>query len=102
MEKAVSGLAAGESVGVFHEAAGELADNIFIFLAFQRTGGINESTSRRQNGERRPKNLHLSLGLASELLWSDAPLDLGVSSKRAGAGAGGIDENAVELPTSQY
>ena len=77
-------------------APGELADNGLIFLSFQRAGGINQTSSRSQHGKSGPKNLHLSLGLASELLWSDAPLDLRVSAKRAGAGAGGVEQDAVE------
>src|ERR1700676_1324763 len=70
--------------------------HLFIFLAFQRTGGINEPPADRQLCKRGLQDVHLPRLKIVQVCGFEPPLDLWVASQSAGAGTRNVGEDVVE------
>ena len=74
-----------------------LGDHVFVLLALQRTGGINQHTARRQAFQRVTQDRHLPLMKINQIRGLDVPFDLRVARQRARSRTGRVHQNSVEL-----
>ena len=68
----------------------------FIFLALQRTCGIDEPPARRKPRQRGLQDRDLPRLKIVQVSWLEPPLDLRIARQSACAGAGNVGEDAVE------
>ena len=96
-EEAIAGVAAGEAEVVFRAQA-EGFDDVLILLVFERAGGVDDAASGLHKAAGLVENIALAGGEEIGVAGLEAPLDFGVASEGSGAGTGGVNQDAVELP----
>ena len=100
--EAVAGVAAGDAFqsrfgGVVGSAFQNSLHDFPILLGFQRAGGVDQQPIGRQAVKSVCQEGFLLLREILKVLGAETPLDVRVASQSSGTGAGGINEDAVEL-----
>src|SRR5437879_502145 len=94
-EKAISGVAAGKAEGGLDRV--EALDDGFVLFGFEGASGVEQAAPGLKVIEGAREDFALAGLKRSEIVGAKPPLDFGVAREGAGAGAGGVDENAVEF-----
>ena len=68
----------------------------FVFLALQRTGGIDEPSANRKLSKRGFQDSHLPQLKIVQVFGFEPPLDLRVAGQSASAGTRNVGEDAVK------
>ena len=76
---------------------GHCSHNGFVLFRLERTGGVDEASAGGETLQRGREDHPLTDGLAGEFLFGESQADLGVAAERAGAAAGDVAEDEVEL-----
>ena len=71
-------------------------DHVFVLFAFDGAGGIDELAAGFEDAHGVTEKEFLLCGELVDVLPGDPPAYFGVAAKRARAGAGGVDEDAIE------
>src|SRR5271157_1413633 len=88
---------AGEAAeGLDDSVGGNRCDDGFVLFGLQRAGGVDQNSAGSQDLERLFEEGRLAPVQVVEIGGDEAPLDLGIAAKRAGAGTGSVEEDAVE------
>ena len=74
-----------------------LLDYVFVFFFFQRTSGVDEASAGCDLGQGGAEDCELAWRQVGEIGGREAPFDFGIAGESAGAGAGDVGEDAVEL-----
>ncbi len=82
--------------GIFSRGK-EGADLFAVLFRQDGAGGVEQGTAALQLAPEGIENPALQLGQLANVLITAQPLDVGVTADNAGGGAGGIQQNAVEL-----
>src|SRR4029077_5106483 len=80
----------------FHCALERSFHHHFVFLAFQRTRGIDEPPANRKLGKRGFQDGHLPRLKIVQVFSFEPPLDLWVAGQSAGAGTRDVGQYAVK------
>src|SRR5579863_9950988 len=72
------------------------AHDELVLLRLERTRRVHQPSARRQMGESVLKQTHLAIVQIAKIIRTELPTNLWVARERARAGAGNIDENAIE------
>ena len=75
----------------------ELLNDCLIFFRFERTGCIDENTTRNQQVGSQLQQVELLLLIAEQVFRLAIPADIGITAADTGAGAGCIDQDPVEV-----
>ena len=81
----------------FGTAAQEGTGNLLILLGFEAASAVDEAASRFQSGCHAVQHIALLRLQARDRLRPDAPTEIDASPHDAGVGAGGIDQDAIEI-----
>ena len=95
--RSASSVAAGRNDGRAVSLRQHCGDNVLIFLRLKRTGGIDDTATRTHGPQCRSKNGALALRLAGKVFGPQAVADFRIAAQRAGAAAGHIRQDHVEL-----
>src|SRR4051794_3258185 len=73
-----------------------LVSDCLVLFRLERAGGIDERSAGREKAQGIGEQRGLAGLEVGEVFGLEAPFDLGISPERSGAGAGRIDQNAIE------
>ena len=95
-EKSIAGIAARNAVDRLDDLRAGCGDHVFVLFAFERTGGVNQKAVRRELRKSVAQDGDLALLESGEIFGLQLPFDFGIAGQRAGAGTGGVDQDAIE------
>jgi len=81
----------------FRMSGKDLAQDLFILFGLEGTGGIDEAAARRETGQRRREERNLAAMKVREVGGLESPADFRIARESAGAGAGSVNEDAIEF-----
>src|SRR5665213_378807 len=93
----VSRLAAGHSPHDSEDGCARTFDYVLIFFALERAGGINQPSPEGELREPVAQNGDLATLQVGNIGGFQTPFDLRIARQRARAGAGGVDQYAIEF-----
>ena len=85
----------GDLEGVSQRAQ-HFADDEFVLLRLERTRGIHQPSVRRQMRKSISQQARLAVMQIAKIFGAELPPNFRMPGKRARAGAGNIDQNAIE------
>src|ERR1039458_781714 len=95
--ESVPGIAAGKAAhGLDDEFPWNGGDHGFILFRLERTGGIHQQSAGREGRARIAQQRGLAAMEIVEMGGRKPPLDFGVTAEGASAGAGNVEQDAVE------
>ena len=78
-------------------AQAEGLNHVAVLFIFERAGGVDDPAAGLHEAARLIEDFALAGGENIGVAGLQSPLDLGIAAQGAGAGAGGVDQNAVEF-----
>src|SRR5207244_4182341 len=96
-EEPVPGIAAGEPAhDLNHEGGRDGGGHSLVLFRLERAGGVDQQTAGRKRGAGVGQQGGLAPLEILKIGTGEPPFDFGIAAQRAGAGAGSVDQYAVE------